>query len=399
MTLPSAQVADFTSNVALQGVSVKAIGLVGRFHDKNNQGLVDGIIDFCERELSVLTYPAVHQESLLRSNADGEIVRGSSITRSALQSVLLRVSHWQKTVLAAVTEASIAHCYALNIGNGIWLPRSIAKERKILPILPTQLLKDSKKSTLEPEQPRLDRDTATDDLATHRYAVVGISCRFPGAHSPGAFWDLIQEGKSMTKSVPGDRFNATAQKRRPPNMEAQYWGNFLDAVGAFDNRFFRISPREAKSMDPQQRIMLELAYEALQSSGHFTPSSVREKDNVGIYLGVTTDDYRDNIAGHDAEAFSAVGSLRAFIAGRLSYFFNLTGPAITYDTACSSSSVAIHSACQALQQNDCKMALAGGINILSSPTTWENLAAGGFLSPTGPCKPFDASADGYCRGG
>ncbi|KAG6362867.1 hypothetical protein INS49_007962 [Diaporthe citri] len=182
------------------------------------------------------------------------------------------------------------------------------------------------------------------------------------------------------------------------NGKSVFTGNILKDVSSFDNRFFRKSGREAASMDPQQRILLEVAYQALESSGYFTPNSTPRESNVGCFVGISSCDYVDNVASHPPNAFSATGMLRAFPSGDISHFFGFTGPSITFDTDCSSSAVAIDAASKALLAGDCISALAGGVNIFSSPHLYQNLAAASFLSPDGVTKSFDASANGYCRG-
>lgn len=188
---------------------------------------------------------------------------------------------------------------------------------------------------------------------------------------------------------------------------------------SFDNGFFNISPREAKSMDPQQRILLHAAQEALEDAGYVADSSPSsQRASAGCYVGLATGDYTDNLRD-DIDVFYSPGTLRAFHSGRISYFYRLSGPSIVTDTACSSSMVSVYQACRALQDGDCMSAIAGGVNVISSPDVslslpicWVHtkragsdspiqmylgLARGHFLSPTGGCKPFDANADGYCR--
>lgn len=146
--------------------------------------------------------------------------------------------------------------------------------------------------------------------------------------------------------------------------------------------------------------MLQVAYQAVEQSGYFgKPLSQREK-NVGCYLGVVSTDYENNIACHAANAFSATGNLRSFIAGKVSHYFifGWEAASMTLDTACSASAVSINLACNAILAGDCVAALAGGTNIITSPLWFQNLAGASFLSPTGSCKPFDEKADGYCRG-
>lgn len=233
-----------------------------------------------------------------------------------------------------------------------------------------------------------------EDMPPNAIAVVGMGCKFPGADSVEEFWRILDAGQSMMSEPPSGRFPTNEHQRS--TEKTVYFGNFLDDVASFDHRFFKKSGREAASMDPQQRLLLEVSYQALESSGFFGP---REPDlDVGCYIGVCASDYNDNVASHPSNAFSALGTLRAFVPGRVSHFFGLTGPSIGLDTACSASAVAIDAACKAILHGDCKSAIAGGVSVFSSPYFYQNLSAASFLSPTGASKSFDASADGYCRG-
>jgi len=201
----------------------------------------------------------------------------------------------------------------------------------------------------------------------------------------------------MVQELPAERFSAQGL-RRTPNLKTRFWGDFVSDIDAFDHRFFKKSSREAASMDPQQRLLYQVAYEAMEPSGYFGVLSKTTEDDIGCYIGVGATDYNDNVASHPPTAYSALGTLRAFLSGKISHFFGWTGPSITYDTACSSSAVAIHAACKAIQNDECSTALAGGVNLITSPNLFQNLMAASFLSPTGASKSFDAKADGYCRG-
>ncbi|KAI0455410.1 BcPKS19, polyketide synthase [Xylaria acuta] len=229
----------------------------------------------------------------------------------------------------------------------------------------------------------------------HSIAVVGMAGRFPGADSVDEFWELILEGKTMVEPAPVERF----QLPQTGNYaDTRWWGNFLRDPEAFDHRFFKKSSREAIAWDPQQRILLEVAYEALESAGYFGPSSTAETDDYGCYIGAVMNNYYDNLTCHPATAYATLGTSRCFISGCISHYFGWTGPSLTIDTACSSSLVAINTACRAIWSGECSRAIAGGTNVISSPFDYQNLHAAGFLSPSGQCKPFDAAADGYCRG-
>ena len=246
-------------------------------------------------------------------------------------------------------------------------------------------------------------------------AIVGMACRFPQAETVEDFWQLISSGESALGKIPIDRFDPAGMAREP--KLANFWGNFIKDPDQFDHRFFGVSGREAKSMDPQQRLALQVTYEALECSGYCSSPVAKQQTDIGCYLGVGSVDYGDNVASENANSFSATGTLRAFISGRISHFFGWTGPSITFDTACSSSAVAIHSACkvsrivelitskqtlnrnlQALHNNECSMAVAGGVNIITSPILHQNLSTASFLNPHGSSRAFDSSASGYCRG-
>ncbi|KAK7733712.1 Type I Iterative PKS [Cytospora paraplurivora] len=184
---------------------------------------------------------------------------------------------------------------------------------------------------------------------------------------------------------------------RVAKSDRKWYGNFIQDHDTFDHKFFKKSPRETASTDPQHRIILQCAYQAVEQSGYFNTSrNVRER--IGCYMGVGNDEYDRNIACYPATAYSATGNLRSFIAGKVSHYFGWTGPSLTIDTACSSSAVAIHYACRAILHGECTTALAGGVNVITHPEWFQNLAGASFLSPTGQCKPFDANGDGYCRG-
>ncbi|KAL4792587.1 hypothetical protein BDV19DRAFT_400519 [Aspergillus venezuelensis] len=222
-----------------------------------------------------------------------------------------------------------------------------------------------------------------DGYPENAVAVIGMACKFPGADSLDEYWQLLDEGKSMCEPTPEGRFATTENKRH--QEKSIYNANWVSDIDAFDHKFFRKSSREAASMDPQQRLLLQVAYHALESSGYFGP--VEPRTDVGCYVGVCASDYNDNVAAHPPNAFSTLGTLRAFLTGKISHYFGWTGPSVSVDTACSSSMVAIDAACNAVLLGNCYSAVAGG-----------NLSGASFLSATGPTKSFDADADGYCRG-
>lgn len=236
------------------------------------------------------------------------------------------------------------------------------------------------------------RPYSEDDIA-----VIGVSCKVAGANDLEEFWDLLCKGESQHKEVPEDRFDFETPFREKKSGR-KWFGNFVDDYDKFDHRFFKKSPREAAAMDPQQRQLLQIAYQTVEQSGYFRATPKPRDMRIGCYIGVCAVDYENNIACHAPNAFSATGNLKGFIAGKVSHYFGWSGPGLTIDTACSSSLVAVHQACQAILNGDCTSALAGGTHIMTNALWFQNLDAGSFLSHTGTCKPFDSHADGYCRG-
>lgn len=204
-------------------------------------------------------------------------------------------------------------------------------------------------------------------------AVVGMACNFPGGSDLNEYWSTILSGSSQHTSVPENRVNFRTAAWRKTETQNKWYGNFIQEHDAFDHKFFKKSPREAASTDPQQRLIMQLAYQALEQSGYFSmPSS---STDIGCFVGVGLTDYEHNVACHAPTAYTATGNLKSFVAGKVSHFFGWTGPSLTVDTACSSSAVAIHNACQAISSGECSAAIAGGINVITGPEWYQNLMA------------------------
>ncbi|KAL5358616.1 hypothetical protein BJX96DRAFT_173608 [Aspergillus floccosus] len=226
-------------------------------------------------------------------------------------------------------------------------------------------------------------------------AVVGMACRVAGADDLEEFWKLLCSGESQHQELPLERYRDLETPWRPDAIRP-WFGNFVRDIDAFDHKFFKKVPREAMSQDPQQRLVLQVAYQAMEQAGYFQQTVIDK--NIGCYIASCTVDYEHNVNCHPASAYAATGLLRSFLAGKLSHYFGWRGPAFCVDSACSGSAVALHQACQAILKGDCTAALVGGANAIMSPLAYDNLAGASFVSPSGPCKPFDAKADGYCRG-
>ncbi len=231
-------------------------------------------------------------------------------------------------------------------------------------------------------------------------AVVGMACRFPGAESVEAFWNLLERGLAATGDIPQGRRHGDRHldAEDSPELQSARRGGFLDDIDRFDAGFFGIAPREADSMDPQQRLLLEVSWEALENGG-IRPSTIRGTDG-GVFIGISAHDYLQ-LQLEDMQTISAytgTGGAHCIAANRLSYFFDLHGPSLAIDTACSSSLVAVHQAMASLRRGECGLALAGGVNVLLNPHITVGLAKAKMMSPDGCCKVFDAEANGYVRG-
>jgi 3-oxoacyl-(acyl-carrier-protein) synthase len=232
-------------------------------------------------------------------------------------------------------------------------------------------------------------------------AIIGASCRFPGATGLEEFWQLLREGRNAVGTVPKERWDPEGSFDPHPASRvnsAIRHGAFIAGIRDFDCAFFGISPREAAAMDPQQRLLLETAYEAFEDAG--VPMEALAGSKTGVYVGIGPGDYQRMGArlGQEIDAHFVTGNFLSTAVDRLAYFFDLRGPTMAIDTACSSSLVSLHLACRALDCGEADLALAGGVNALLAPTLSISLAKAGALSPSGRCRAFDADADGYVRG-
>jgi acyl transferase domain-containing protein/protein-L-isoaspartate O-methyltransferase/acyl carrier protein len=234
-------------------------------------------------------------------------------------------------------------------------------------------------------------------------AIIGMGCRFPGgANSPEQFWQLLRDGVDAVSEVPPDRWDVNAFYDPDPGASGKMstrYGAFIETIDQFDPQFFGISPREAVRMDPQQRWLLEVSWEALENAGE-SPDRL-EGSKTGVFVGICSTDYAQIMMAGDQEAYDvyvATGGSHAIASGRLSYVLGLHGPSIALDTACSSSLAAIHLACLSLRAGECRAALAGGVNTVLLPDVTIMFSKAGMMAVDGRCKAFDASADGFVRG-
>ncbi len=239
--------------------------------------------------------------------------------------------------------------------------------------------------------------------ATHEpLAIVGIGCRLPGGvNGPESFWQMMVEERSGIIPVPTDRWNRERwyhENVEIPGKMITKWGGFIHDFDKFDAQFFGISPREALRMDPQQRWMLEAAWESLEDAG-MAPDSLRGSQTA-VYVGIASNDYA-NVAQSDprnVDVHTNSGSTLSIASNRISYLFDLKGPSVSVDTACSSALVAINLACESVWSGEATMALAGGVNALLTPDASIGFSKATMLSPSGQCFAFDDRANGYVRG-
>jgi len=232
-------------------------------------------------------------------------------------------------------------------------------------------------------------------------AIIGIGCRFPGgADNPEHFWRLLSEGVDAITEIPTERWLIDdyydPDPEAPGKMSTRY-GGFLKQVDGFDAEFFGISPREMINLDPQQRLLMEVSWEALENANQMPQRVFGSR--TGVFVGISSHDYSfqqlKDLSNIDAYFGTGYGSSVA--AGRLSYTLGLTGPSLAVDTACSSSLVAVHLACQSLRHRECEQALAGGVNLILSPEVYIAFSKAKMLAADGHCKTFDMAADGFVR--
>ncbi len=278
------------------------------------------------------------------------------------------------------------------------LSPTLAWDYPTIELLANCLANDSPQVKLVYPSPAINQPSSNN--RNEPIAIIGLSCRFPKASSPQAFWDLLRNGVDAITEVPPDRWDVDAfhSSDPKPGKITSRWGGFLDDVDLFDPHFFGISPREAARMDPQQRLLLEVSWEALENA--FIPPSSLAGTRTGVFIGISSSDY-SRLQFDDPEmidAYAGTGNAHSIVANRLSYLFDLRGPSMAVDTACSSSLVAIHLACQSLRSGESDLGLVGGVNLILTPELTITFSQARMLSPDGRCKTFDASADGYVRG-
>ncbi|KAI0465516.1 putative polyketide synthase [Xylaria cf. heliscus] len=401
------RLATFVGSHLPQECKTRPTNVLSLYHHREKLSSVfQQTLNDIEREMSSRLDAPITSSAPLFSTTTGAPITfsGSTATENTLKEMitvllemmLLEPVDWvqvQDSVLNHIQQNTPAPCSILNFGPGYGVSRFSEPIPDFVEIRDVSAIGASRHGASDSSRVSLD------DIA-----IVGLAIELPDAQDAVELWENLLNGINSCSEIPQSRFylddfylkeNEDGSKAKR-SMNTRY-GNFLKNPFLFDNELFDISPREAKSIDPQQRVLLQTAYRALENAGYVpdsTPSFSR--DSFGCFVGSATLDYVDNLRS-SIDVYYSPGTLRAFQSGRISYYFGWSGPSITLDTACSSSMVAIHQAVRALAVGDCRAALVGGVNVITSPDMYLGLDRAHFLSPTGQCKAFDASADGYSR--
>ncbi|KAL2130829.1 hypothetical protein VTI74DRAFT_5872 [Chaetomium olivicolor] len=364
-----------------KGLQVHKMEVRGKVHNPDNEQLAAQLCRVCSKTASLQLPDASQLRVQVRSNRSGQRLSRGSLTEEVVATILASRCEWYSLFGEVAKDLGRGGCSApafVYFGLTDCVPLTPFHKRGIRPA------KTSAHGLI-----RTQRTGKTPSFPDNALAVVGASCRLPGARNLEELWNVLASGTDCHQELPTDRFDIHGSFRATQSGKfakgRKFYGNLIDDIQRFDNAFFGVSVREAVNMDPQQ------------------PAHSRDDgDNVGCFIGASFIgasfvEYLDNTSAHAPTAYTSTGTIRAFLCGRLSYYFGWSGPAEVIDTACSSSLVAINRACKAVQNGECRMALTGGINLITGINNYLDLAKAGFLSTTGQCKPFDAAADGYCR--
>ncbi|KAL3466530.1 hypothetical protein BJX64DRAFT_274502 [Aspergillus heterothallicus] len=378
----AAAAAEVTQALRAAGLSVTEVRLQGRFHDPSEarERDIEALLSVCERVsgLRFAEEPTTAAGIALSGVRPGE----SSLHELAIRGMLVQFCDWFGTLEGFTAQTASGDA-----------PRVVCfgSEKCIPPTLASQLHPLYMHSVKRAE-PQGFPGVKTQDLI----AVVGMAIKTAGADDVDEFAQMLRTGQAQHQPIKTDNIDFDTPWRE---NSRQWYCNFVRDRYEFDHAFFKMSPREAAAMDPQHRLFLMAAYQAVEQSGYWTTATKNGKPELdyATYVGISTADYEQHVACYDPNAYTATGNLRAFLAGRIAHQFGWTGPAMTVDTACSSSAVAVHLACRSILSGECTAALAGGVATMTSPFWFQNLGAASFISPTGQCKPFDEAGDGYCR--
>lgn len=290
--------------------------------------------------------------------------------------------------------------YQVDLESTFFFQRNTVE--KVAHYLSEQLSLEKDQETIRPACAVSERTSTVAKVTSTReadIAIVGIGCRLPGdIHNPEQLWEFLVQGRDAITQAPADRWQWPAgidPRSSHPGIDC---GGFLTDIARFDARFFRVTPREAQLMDPQQRILLELTWETLEDAG--VPPHTLTETKTGVFVGASGSDYAllvQKFSNGNLDAHVGTGAATSILANRISYFYDLRGPSVTVDTACSSSLVAVHQAMKSLRSGECEQALVAGINVMCHPGITIAYYKAGMLARDGRCKTFDKEANGYVR--
>ena len=394
---PPNSLASLLNSESCKALKHKEIQIYGPYHAPHlySQRDVSDIISDCISDKAALLSEHIPVFSSTGSKAEEK--NFASLLESAVKQILIQPIRWGD-VLNELQEC----LQSLNPQSFNVVPIGTTAHQLIYTALKQTSLRSLVPSIQTDRNPTATIADMSAPPKKPKLAIIGMSGRFPGAKNNDAFWDLLYQGLDVHKPAPALHWDVkthvdpTGSKK---NTSATPFGCWLDDPDEFDARFFNISPREAPQIDPAQRLALMTAYEAIEQAGlvpNGSPST--RSDRVGVFYGVTSNDWMETNSAQNIDTYFIPGGNRAFIPGRINYCFKFSGPSYAVDTACSSSLAGIHLACNSLWRGDVDTAIAGGTNVLTNPDFTAGLDRGHFLSRTGNCKTFDDDADGYCRG-
>lgn len=391
---PPASLEQLAGCKRLDGVRSKSLPVFAPFHASHiySKADVDEIVGDGRTNI------ARRQRQILFLSSSGKLVDEAAFPNAlnaAVDAIMV-----QPMELCIMIEQLVAILHEQKPGSLEIIPIGTSMDRAVLRALKGTSLNE----LLTPDVPQsIDPKLSASNPKTPKLAIIGMSGRFPGgANSTDSFWELLSQGLDVHKVAPPLRWDVNTHvdlTGKHKNTGRVPYGCWLEDAGLFDAKFFNISPREAPQIDPAQRLAMMTVYEAVERAGivaDATPSTRR--DRVGVFYGVTGNDWVETNSAQDIDTYLIPGGNRAFIPGRINYFYKFSGPSYAVDTACSSAMSAFHIACNSLWRGDIDTAIAGGTNFMTNPDYHAGLDRGHFLSRTGNCKTFDDTADGYCRG-
>ncbi|KAF7923672.1 hypothetical protein EAE99_006931 [Botrytis elliptica] len=363
----------------------------GKVYNPENKDFTTKLYRLCHDTPGLNLPNAFKLQIPVRSNISSKRLRFGLLIEEIVTTILASRCNWYM-LLNGVAEDLIAlkqigHKFVI-FGLNDCVPMSSFHKKRL------QATKSEVHSLIQKVRSPLSRIASLSDTIFLKgaIAIVGASCRLPGANNLEELWELIANGTDCHQEVSKDRFDLYGSYRVSQSgnfvSERKFYENFIDDVRRFDNQFFGINPREAANMDPQQRMLLELSFEALDSSGYLSKHSREIGDkatggNVNCFINASLVEYLDNTNTHSPIAYTSTGTIHTFFCGRLSYYYGWCGPSEIINTICLFLLVVINCTCKVIQASEYKMALAEGVNIITGINNFLDLGKASFLSYIG----------------